>query len=150
MKFILFLYFFLGITAAFNPIEPNTPGNLAVLQEIFRAIFQPSATSTLTTHSIRGVIEKNFGYISRTGVNYVFATLGYTTEETRNVLEPLLHGGAHAPPKIEIRAKMSIKLRNRLYKCNNNPMCVVTMIEKHTCRPLPLTREYIARYHAEV
>ncbi|RYE14702.1 MAG: hypothetical protein EOP45_19295, partial [Sphingobacteriaceae bacterium] len=62
----------------YHDFEPITDDKKQVLLELFDALFVPTSqvTSSDSTWTIRGDIERFFGPISRTGVDYIFAQLG--------------------------------------------------------------------------
>ena len=133
--------------AMYRDMAPVDDERLQVLQEIFSACFVPAATATPAVGHMR-MLERNLGYIGLTGVNYVFATLGYTDEKTKQELQPLV-GTGHMPPDIKIKAKL-VK-RNLISKLQGlggerQPMRIVALIERETGKALDKTRAYIDKY----
>jgi len=138
-------------------LEPEQNGQidterLEVLQEMFSACFEPATVIGKGVWEIR-LLESTFGYISRIGVNYVFATLGYLSEEYKSELEAALcrRGPEKGLYTLPIKAKMSPKLLNKLVRISYSrgshlSMDTVVAIEEHTGVTLHKTRDYIKKY----
>lgn len=135
----------LSATAVYRDMEPVDEERLEVLQEIINACFVPAVTPRHVVGEMKA-LERNLGYISASGVNYVFATLGYTDESTKQQLKELI-GTSHMPPQIKIKAKPVKKnLTDKLKQLEHQPMRVVTIIETETGTTLEKTRAYVDKY----
>ncbi len=135
-----------------RPIHPVHDGTidterLDVLKEIFSACFEDATKTTVSVWRIRS-IERTLGYISRVGVNYVFATLGYLPEDMKAELEKTLceRGREDHLYQLPIKAKMSSKLLNRISGFDHDHWRVVREIEQHTGKTLTKTRDYLTKY----
>lgn len=132
----------------YDNFEPTTEEKYYVLTEIFDALFTPTnvPSKCVSSHTIRNDIAKYFGYISRTGVDYIFARLGYVRGADTDEMIRLM-GISHSPHAYRHYCSMTKKLQNALSKTNDlNEWLAI--ISASTGRDLPLTRQYILDHPA--
>ena len=145
---LLTIALFVALVTArpFRLFEPDTPERKAVLLELFDALFVPtrSPTTDHSPHSIRAQIETHFGYVSRTGVDYILATLGHIPDADAEELEELVESGAsHTPAAYKHYCKIPVGLWRRLAAAHSLAEWLIA-IEAKTGRDLTTTRAFLA------
>ena len=149
---VAFVAFVSGVLA--NPLyrefEPTTEDRKQVLLEIFDAIFVPTPrpSTSLTSHSIRGHLEELFGYVSRSGVDYVLASLGYIRGVDLDEMEASLHSSTAATMSYKHYCRIPAALNNRMTKAETVEDWL-SAIENKTGRALTVTRQYLAEHPAD-
>ena len=132
----------------YNMFEPNTAERKQVLLEIFDAVFvrTRSPSKSGTAHSIRGDLERMFGYVSRTGVDYIHATLGHIHNVNLEEMEEWLYT-SHMPKQYKHYCHIPVALHRRMQEARNIVEWL-SFIELLTGRSLVVTRQYLADHAA--
>lgn len=151
MKFLLFTLFLLSVGSLISAVpttadfEPTIPGwKRDVLTEIFSAVFQPCATTTSsgTPHYIRGHVEKHLGYISRTGVDYILASIGCIPNADTDLMEELMLM-SHIPDNHSCNCKIPKGVWNAMERATTTAAWIQS-IETKTGAELPLSKAALA------
>lgn len=141
---LAFFATFVATQPLYRDFEPTTEDKKQVLLEIFDALFVPTVkpTSSDSPWTIRGDIENHFGYISRTGVNYILASLGYIHDADLGAMEELMTG-SHMPDTYQHFCRIPPGLRRALHNARNLNEWLLA-IEVKTGKTLPITRAFLS------
>lgn len=125
----------------YNDFEPITDDKKQVLLEIFDALFVPTINPTIPT--IREDIEKHFGPISRTGVDYILAHLGYIHDADIGEMERSMVESSHIPETYQYYCQIHPGLRRLLHNARNVHEWL-NIIARKTKNNLPITKAFIS------
>ena len=145
----LFVTAFVGVLAKplYHDFEPITDDRNQVLLELFDALFVPTSqvTSSLddSVWTIRGDIERFFGPISRNGVDYIFAQLGYIPDADIGEMEKLMVNNNATSMHYQHYCQIPSGLRRLLHNAKDIHKWL-DMIVRKTGHTLPITKAFIA------